>query len=148
MLTPQLVYKEGIPPDYFFIKMSQSRTTPITQHFGDHGYSPIRENVQAIQLNKDADEDYASDDCVCAKDTCDECNPGEGGRISRPFNVFKDDVKNNQLVHCHDTIQACWNAWNLACKFEDPNQASYFLDLLTLTQQYQKRLLALKKKQI
>lgn len=129
---------------------SQDMFAPMTRHFGGDGYSPVRQQiVPGLNALRDAavqDADYEGDDCICAKSTCDECNPGEGGQIGRPNDVFHDNVKKNQLQHCHDTMQACWNAWDAACKFEDGPQAAYYLDLLTLTQQYQKRLLNLKKK--
>lgn len=95
----------------------------------------------------DSESEYEEENsCVCAQDTCDECNPGESEKVERPPKIFTDNIKSNQLNHCHDTIQACWNAWDTACKYQDSEQAAYYLDLLTLTQQYQKKLLKLKKK--
>jgi len=139
-LRPQLLYKEGIPT-YFYLIMAANRIIPNSPI--DRPYDELE--LQAMR-NMGVNDEYVCDDCICAKNDCDECNPGEGGTIGRPNTIFQDEVKKNQLQHCHDTIQACWNAWDQACKFEDGHQAAYYLDLLTLTQQYQKRLLNLKKK--
>jgi len=121
-----------------------SNSQPRTQHFGDNGYSPIRQaEIAAIGPEE---EEYVSDNCVCAKDDCDDCNPGESEAYGRPNQVFHDAIKVNAITSCKDTMAACWNGWEAACKFEDPYLAQYYLDLLTLTQQYQKKMLALKKK--
>lgn len=105
--------------------------------------------IPAAYLSGAEEETYdpVSDDCVCAYDTCDECNPAVPQRIKGNSNsIMEDNIRTNAYTACHDTMAACWNAWEAACKFEQPGLAAYYLDLLTLTQQYQKRLLNLKKK--
>lgn len=94
------------------------------------------------------DENYsqAADACVCDQVECDDCHPGEAGHVGRPDTTFHDLVKGNILESTHDTINACWNSWEMACRFQDAELAQYYLDLMTLTTQFQKKVKALKKK--
>lgn len=104
-------------------------------------------DVEALEkLRLGGDADYVDDQCVCAKNECDDCNPGEAEAISRPNDAFQDLTKSNILNATHDTINACFNAWEMACRFQDPELADYYLQLMTLTTQFQKKIKALKKK--
>lgn len=104
------------------------------------------DHQDVVTLQRMEEEEYVADDCVCNKETCDECNPGEGGAIERPNEVFTDTLKKEIIGQCHDNINACWNGWNMGCTFEDANTAQYYMELMALTQQFQKRVTNLKKK--
>lgn len=101
------------------------------------------------QADREANYNPVTDDCVCAQEECDECNPGPAPILRRSSigntNPFVDNTKKNMVIACHDNMTACWNAWDLACKYEHREAAQYYMDLLALVSAFQKKLQNLKE---
>ena len=57
---------------------------------------------------------------------------GTTATVGRPNTIFTDDLRTTTIANCLDGINAAWNGWEQACKFEDEGLQTYYMKYITL----------------
>ena len=58
--------------------------------------------------------------------------PTEFGTIVRPTLPLSDDLRAVTIGNLMDGINAAWNGWEQACKFEDEGLQTYYMKYINL----------------
>jgi len=54
--------------------------------------------------------------------------PEQTNAITRSVNhIVTDDLRNTTIANLMDSINAAWNGWEAACKFEDEGMQDYYM---------------------
>lgn len=58
----------------------------------------------------------------------------------RPTAVFNDNVVIELLGGLSDALHAAWNGWETACKYEDEERQEYYMKIIRLCDDTQKKI--------